>query len=196
MPAKTSSADAILDTALAIAEGTGWSRLRLGEVAGALGVPVAHVRRYYRDKDALADAWLARADAAMLADPGTGFRRLPAQERIHRVIMRWLGALTPYRRLTGEMLREKRYPGHPHHNLALVGTLSRTVQWIREAALLDAVGRRRQVEEIGLTALFVATVAVWLRDDTPDQQRTHAVLARRLAAADRLMVRLWTVESP
>ncbi len=196
MPAKTPGADAILDAALAIAEGTGWSRLRLGEVARALRVPTAHVRRHYRDKDALADAWLARADAAMLADPGTGFRRLPARERIHRVIMRWLEALAPYRRLTGEMLREKLYPGHPHHNLALLGALSRTVQWIREAALLDAPGKRRQVEEIGLTALFVATVAVWLRDDTPDRRRTHALLSRRLAAADRLMARLWPVVKP
>lgn len=196
MPAKTPSAAAILDAALAMAEGTGWSRLRLVEVARALGVPAAHVRRHYRDKDALADAWLARADAAMLADPGRGFRRLPARERIHRVIMQWLGALAPYRRLTGEMLEEKRYPGHPHHNLALLGTLSRTVQWIREAALLDAPGRRRQVEEIGLTALFVATVAVWIRDDSPGQQRTHAFLARRLATADRLMARLWPVKVP
>lgn len=195
MPTKTPGADAILDTALAMAEGTGWSRLRLGEVARALRVPTTYVRRYYRDKDALADAWLTRADTAMLGDPDTGFHRLPARERIHRVIMRWLGALAPYRRLTGEMLREKLYPGHPHHNLALLGTLSRTVQWIREAALLDAAGRRRQVEEIGLTALFVATVGVWLRDDTPDRQRTHALLARRLAAADRLMARLWPVGS-
>ena len=181
----------ILDTTLDIADDMGWGRLRLRQVAARLNLSMADIRKHYRDKDAIADAWFARADAAMLAKRGKGFARLSATDRLYRVITAWLDALAPYRGVTGEMLGEKLYPGHPHHTLALVWTLSRTVQWIRDAAHLDAGGRRKQVEEIGLTALFAATVFLWLRDETVGQQRTHAFLANRLADADAAMARLW-----
>lgn len=47
------------------------------------------------------------------------------------------------------------------------------------------------MEEIGLTWLFLATLGVWVRDDSEGQVRTRRFLSRRLAAADRLMVSLW-----
>lgn len=181
----------ILDAALARAEETGWGALRLHDVAARLGLPLSEVRAVYRDKDAIADAWFARADAAMLAAPSKGFAPLAPPERLHRVIMTWLDALAEHRRLSGEMIAEKMWPFHPHHNIGLVLATSRTVQWIREAARLDATGRRKQTEEIGLTALFLATVAFWLNDTSAHQGRTRAWLERRLAGADRLMAILW-----
>ena len=56
----------ILATALELAEDEGWGAVRLRRVADRLAVAPAHVRRHFRDKDALADAWLATADTAML----------------------------------------------------------------------------------------------------------------------------------
>ena len=181
----------IVEAALQAAGETSWGALRLRHVAARLGASLADVRRHFRDKDAIADAWLASADAAMLAPRPGRCARLPAAERLGAVIGDWLDALAPHRRVSGEMLAEKLYPGHPHHNLALVFALSRTVQWMRDAAHLDAVGRRKQVEEIGLTALFVATLVFWINDSSEGQQRTRAFLARRLAGADALMARLW-----
>lgn len=181
----------ILDAALERAEETGWGGLRLHDVAARMGLPLAELRAVYRDKDAIADAWFARADAAMLAAPSADFAELAPPERLQRVIMAWLGALAGHRRLSGEMIAEKMWPFHPHHNIGLVLATSRTVQWIREAARLDAVGRRKQMEEIGLSALFLATMAFWLNDASAHQARTRAWLERRLAGADRLMGRLW-----
>ena len=177
----------ILDTALALAETGGWSTLRLRQVAGRLEIPLAEVRALYRDRDAVADAWFDLADAAMLEAGPPGFADLPVRERLHIAIMAWLDGMAGHRRVTGEMLADKLWPFHPHHNIGLVLRLSRTVQWIREAALLDAGGRRRQIEEIGLSALLVATVRRWLRDDGTGQTATREWLARRLDQADRLM---------
>jgi len=87
------------------------------------------------------------------------------------------------------MLLGKLYPGHPHYVVGLVLRLSRTVQWLREAARLDAPLPRRQIEEIGLTWLFVGTVVVWARDTSINQLRTREFLARRLGEADRLLGR-------
>ncbi len=60
----------ILDTTFDIANDMGWGRLRLRQVARRLNVSMADIRTHYRDKDAIADAWFARADAAMLAERG------------------------------------------------------------------------------------------------------------------------------
>ncbi len=184
-------AERILDAALDLAEEVGGDGLRLRVVAARLGVPLAEVLVHYRDLDAVADAWFRRAWSAMLAAPPEGFVARPARERLHLAIMRWFDALAPHREVTGQILAAKLYPSHPHHWVPLVFNLSRSIHWLREAALLDAVGRRRQMEEVGLTWLFLMTLAVWLRDETPGQTRTRDVLRHRLADADRAMVRVW-----
>lgn len=181
--------DRIIEAALDIAEDWGWYDLRLHHVAERLGVPLAAIRAEFRDGDAIADAWIARADDAMLTPSGKGYANLPAQERLRISLECWLDALAPRRQVTAEMLRAKLWPVHVHHNLKLVTWTSRTVQWWREAALLDGKGQQRSVEEIGMTLIFLSTLARWCCDRSEGQANTKAHLARRLARADRLMTR-------
>ena len=134
---------------------------------------------------------LQRAIDAMLAPPPRNFLEQPAEIRLFILLMRWFDALAPHRKVTGQMVREKLYPAHPHHWVPIVFNLSRTIQWLRDAAALDAVGRRRQVEEVGLSVLFLTTFSVWLNDETPDQECTRALLRHRLVVADRAMLGLF-----
>lgn len=190
-------AQAILDAALAEAEAGGWAAMRLHRVAAALAIPLAELYRHYRDADAIAEAWLSVADRAMLAAADVpGLARRPPRDRLERTLLAWLDALAAHRGITAQMLLGKLYPGHPHHLGALVLRLSRTVQWWREAAGLNASPPRRQVEEVALTALFVATVARWAADRSPGQKATRAFLARSLAAADTLAGRLFAHPAP
>ena len=181
----------IVDTAIDLAEEVGWEAVRLHRVAERLNISLADVSVHFRDLDAVADAWFTRARDAMLAPQAPDFVDLPARERLHLAIMRWFDAVGSHRRVTGQMIATKLYASHPHHWVPLIFNLSRTIQWLREAALLDATGLRRQIEEVGLTALFLATLAVWLRDESPDQEDTRRFLRRRLEAADHLMAWWW-----
>jgi ubiquinone biosynthesis protein COQ9 len=182
--------DLIVDAALDEAERSGWPSLRLHRVAARLGVALPELHTQFRDAEAIAEAWLARGDRAMLALGGRSFLTLPAPERVERAILAWLDALAPHRAVTRQILLGKLYPGHPHHVIGLVLRLSRTVQWLREAARLDAPPPQRQIEEIGLTWLFAATVALWAADRSADQARTRRFLAARLRHADWLMARI------
>lgn len=170
------SADAILDAAISLARESGWADLRLRLVAARLAMPVATLRRSYRDQDAMADAWFRRLEAAMLGPYPNGFPDLTAAERAARAMERWFSAAGAERRITLDMLRTKLYPSHPHHWVPLVFNLSRLIQWLREAARLDAGGRRRQIEEIGLTALFLAALFVWRGDASADAARTRRII--------------------
>ena len=152
---------------------------------------MSELRRHFRDTDAIADAWFRVGLDAMLAPPPRGFSRRPAAARLEILMRRWFDALAPHRRVTAEMLSAKLWIFHPHHYVPMVFNLSRLIQWLRDLAGLDAGGLRKQIEETGLTALFLATLAVWCRDDTENQERTRAFLKRRLAQADGLMARLF-----
>jgi AcrR family transcriptional regulator len=179
--------DRIVDTAVELAEEVGWENLRLRKVADRLGVPLTTMLDNFRDTDAVADAWFARALRAMVRPPPEpGFEALSARARVHAVLMRWFDAQAAHSRVAGEMLRTKLYPSHPHHWVPMIFSLSRLIQWVREAALLDAGGRRRQREEVGLTWAFLRTLRVWLSDGSPGQDNTRRFLDRRLRWLDRL----------
>ncbi len=177
----------IVDETLLEAAEVGWDQVRLRRVAERLGLPLAELRLHYRDLDAVADAWFARPLEAMLAPGEAGFADLPARERVYLVMMRWFEAQHAERELVGQMLGTKLYLSHPHHWVPMIFNLSRLIQWVREAARLDAPGLRRQAEEVGLTLLFLATLRVWLRDDSEDIETTRRFLRRRLQAADGVL---------
>ena len=179
--------DRILDAAVAAAEeDAGWYDLRLHLVARRLDLPLATVLDHFRDADAVADAWFARALRAMLREPEPGFDALPPSGRVHAVLMRWFDAQAAHRPVVGSMIGAKLHPSHPHHWVPMVFSLSRLVHWVLEAARLDARGLPRQAEEVGLTLLFLRALRVWLDDRSPGQERTRAFLRRNLGWLDRL----------
>lgn len=179
----------ILETTLDLGEELGWENVRLHQVAERLGVPLGEIANRYNDLDAVANAWFGRARDAMLAGGDESLGGLPPPERLHVVMMRWFDALSPRREVTGEILREKLYLSHPHHWVPMIFDLSRLIHWFLDAATIRSTGRRRQLAESGLTLIFLATLRVWLRDDTPGQARTRSFLQRRLTAADRWLGR-------
>jgi AcrR family transcriptional regulator len=178
-------ADAIVDTALDLAEAQGWHDLRLYQVAERQGVGLERISAHFRDLDAVANAWFARARDAMLGVREPDLARLPPPERLHRVMMRWFDALAPHREVSGEIIREKLWPAHPHHWAPAIFDLSRLMHWFLDAARIASTGRQRALAEIGLTLIFIRALRIWLRDDTPGQLRTRAHLMRDLERADR-----------
>lgn len=188
---KSDLRDRILDAALELGEQRGWDAVHLHRIAQALGIALADIQRHYDQKDAIAEAWFDRADAALLAVPrAPGWLELSVRERLRRAIFAWLDALAPHRRLTGAMLRYKFQPEHPHLQALGLTRVSRTVQWICEAACLPSAGWRRELEEAALTAMYLSTFACWLNDDSPGAERTRAFLDRLLATAERAALRL------
>lgn len=179
----------IVDAALELAELRSWETVRLHAVAERLGISLADIGRCFREKEDLVEAWFDRADRAMLADAATPeFQALAPRERLHRVILRWLTALGPHRRVTRQMILGKLEPGHLHIQIPGLLRVSRTVQWMREAAGLEPPGMtRRAFEEVATTAIYLMTFVHWMTDDSPQAARTSAFLERRLREAEGLV---------
>jgi len=181
----------ILDAALEIGEQRGWDDVHLHDVAQSAGVTLAEVRRHFEHKDAFTEAWFDRADAALLAMPQTpDWAELTPRQRLHAAIAAWLAVLATHRRITAVMLRYKFQPEHVHLQVMGIMRISRTVQWVRDVALLPEVGWRRELGEAALTTIYLTTFARWLADDSPGTEKALALLDRLLAVAERAALRI------
>ena len=176
----------VVDAALAIAAKVGWEQLRLHAIADRTGLPLAEIGRHFRDVDAVANAWFSQARIAVLGLPHDELDGRSADERIALALGAWLDCLAPHRRLAGEIFRHKLYASHPHHWVPMIFDLSRLVHDLLDVARVAGSGRLRRAQEIGLTAITLLTLAEWLRDDSPGQERSKLCLRGRLARAGRL----------
>lgn len=179
--------EAIVDTAIAIAERSNWEAVRLFEIATELNITLDDIRVHFREKEDLVDAWFDRADSRMLKAAETvEFLSLPPRERLQHLIMTWLDALVAHRKVTRQMIGAKLEPGHLHIQIPAIMRISRTVQWMREAAQRDATFVRRALEETALTTIYLATFAYWMQDDSENSQNTRDFLAHKLKHAESL----------
>lgn len=184
---RSPTADRILDTALSLAAARHWESVRLAEVAGELGVGLDAIHQHFRDKEALVDAWWDRADHHML-ESAAQFDGLPLRDRVEALVFSWLDVFAPHRRTAREMLLVRLEPGHLHIQFPTLLRISRTVQWVREAAGMHEPLPWRAMDETGMSALFIATVATWL-NATSDEFADHSArrrLRRGLDLRDRI----------
>ncbi|MBX3618199.1 TetR/AcrR family transcriptional regulator [Nitrosomonas sp.] len=179
--------EAIVDTAIAIAERSNWETVRLFDIAAELNITLDDIRIHFREKEDLVDAWFDRADSHMLKAAETvEFLSLPPRERLQQLIMAWLDVLTTHRKVARQMIGGKLEPGHLHIQIPAIMRVSRTVQWMREAAQRDATFVRRALEETALTTIYLATFAYWMQDDSENSQNTRDFLAHKLKYAESL----------
>jgi len=180
----TASAETVLDAFIGLISERGFAEVTLRDVASAADLGLADLYRLYPDKVALAAAFMARIDAAVLA--GTPRQADPeetARDRLFDVMMRRYDALKPYR----AALRAIRRAGtrDPLLTLALGPALRRSMAAMLEAAALPSDGIPGALRQNGLLAIHYAVARVFDRDDTVDLSKTMAALDSRLKMAER-----------
>jgi AcrR family transcriptional regulator len=181
------TADQIINTAVELGEQKSWEAVRLHDVAAALGITLNDVHAHFREKEDIVEAWFERADSAMLRmAQAPDFSFLTPHQRLHQLIMTWLASLYPYRKATRQMIYGKLEPGHLHVQIPGLMRVSRTVQWMREAAGRDATYLRRALEESGLTSIYLATFFHWMNDSSSGSSRTSRFLDGCLSIGENL----------
>ena len=165
----------------------GWANVRMYHLAAYFDVSLINLRSHYKDMNAIADDWFARALADMLVQPNNNFSNRPAKERLFIIIMRWFDFLVAHHRVSAQIISNKLYLFHPQHWVSMVFSLSTLVHWVLDAAMITSCGRRRKLQELGTTLLILATLRVWVNDNSESQTKTRIFLKQRLNQADRVM---------
>ena len=186
MPASASAKD-ILHAALSLADEKGWDNIRLYQVADQLDISLEDVRHHYADLNGVANAWFKLAQLHMISPPDGAFIEQPAWRRLYLTMVKWLEHVSQHPKVTAQIIRAKLHPPHVHHWVPMIFDLSTLIHWWLDAARIASVGRKRQMAEVGLTAIFLGTLAYWTRDKSPGHKKTRAFLKKRLRRADRTM---------
>src|SRR5882757_9057270 len=131
--------EAALDAFLGLVAEKGFASVTLRDVAEAAGLGLADLYRLYPDKVALAGAFMARIDAAVLS--GTPSRSDPeetARDRLFDVMMRRYDALRPHRVALAAIRRAA--TRDPMLAVAMGPALRRSMAVLLEAASLPSEG--------------------------------------------------------
>lgn len=186
--------DKVIDAALGLAADRPWREISLADIAGEAGIRLDQLHALFRSKAAILDAFTARIDAEVIRGTDEEAAAEPVRDRLFDVLARRFEALRPHRAALASIVRE---------NLTVPGSgycggrrLLRSMTWSLETAGIGGSGPFGAMRVRGLAALFMSSLFVFLRDDTPDLERTMAHLDRNLSRADRLMARFAGPASP
>lgn len=175
---------AIVESALALAAGGSWAKVGLGDIAAAAGVSLAELRAHFPSRSAIVAGFIADVDRGVLVARDPEMAGRPAPERLFDVLMKRFDLLNPHKQAVAALLRSR--PSDPEALPCAPLALRRSMYWMLEAADLSGAGMRGRLRVAALTALYLSTIPVWLRDDSADMAHTMAVLDRRLKRLDRL----------
>jgi AcrR family transcriptional regulator len=178
-----SERDRIIDAALGLTAQRGWRRLSLGEIAAEADLPILAVYRTFRSKPAILCGFSRRIDEVVLAAQLDSEADERPRDRVFDLLMRRFDALRPYRDALEVLGRE--LPTDPIAALGIGAGLLRSIGWMLEAAGIATTGLGGIVAVKLTAAAYLATMRVWLRDDSPDLAPTMAALDRRLRGIER-----------
>jgi AcrR family transcriptional regulator len=173
----------IVDAAMRLAADLDWEEVRLSDIAAEAGVTLAALRGAFDSKDAILGGLTRAVDRAVLAETDPDMVDEPARERLFDVLMRRFDALQPYQPALRRIARS--YRGDLLALLAFNSRARRSMQWMLEAAGVDASGRIGLARAQVLVIAYGRTLEVFLREEDPGMARTMAALDRNLRQAER-----------
>jgi AcrR family transcriptional regulator len=190
MVKKADIPDHVIDTAMKLAAEGRWRDLSLAEIAEAAKLPISKVFPVYPSRQSILDAFVRRIDAAVLAESDSEDLEGSARDRLFDVLMRRFDALDPYKDAVATVAFDQ--ARDPLAALASACRLRRSMALMLEAAGLASGGARGVLRIKGVALIYLATLGVWLRDESEDKARTMAALDKQLRRAEALVLRLPT----
>ena len=192
MAKKSDPSRTLIDTTLRLAAERGWHDLSLAEIAEAAGLPLVEAYRVHDSKQAILAAFSRSIDIEVLADDSLpeswDADETSARDRLFDVLMRRFDALQPYREGLGNILADQ--PRDPLAALCGAGRLLGSMAAMLEAARISSDGLKGALRVKGAAAIYLATLRVWLRDDSADMAKTMAALDGYLRRVEGLLGRV------
>lgn len=186
---QTSPRDRLIDAALRLAAERPWSEVTLGDIAEEAKLPLRALYAEFGSRGEIVAAFSRRIDAEVLSEEeGEALADTPPRDRLFDVLMRRFEALQPHRAAVASILGERLC--NPAAGLTSLPQLGRSMAWMLVAAGISAEGWQGLLRVQGLSALWIATLRVWLRDESEDMAKTMAALDRNLRRAEGLLQRL------
>jgi AcrR family transcriptional regulator len=176
--------DPVVEAALALAAEKGWRDLALADIAEAAGLSMAALYAQYPSKTAILAAYSHAIDAAVLAGMDGDQAGESTKDRLFDLLMRRFDKLDMHKaglqRIAEDTGRD------PLSLVCSLANLERSMAAMLEAAGLSTSGLRGVLRVKGLSAVYLAGLRAWFRDDSADKAKTMAALDKALGRAERM----------
>ena len=178
----------IIQQTMALAADRGWRDLCLVDVAEACDFSLSQVYTEFRSKQEILSGFSRMIDAAVLEEGAAEAEDGPARDRLFDVIMRRFDALTPYKAAVGHIAYDQLRD--PLAACSAARQLHRSMALMLEAARVGSDGLKGALRVKGLTAIYLATLRIWLQDESADMAKTMAALDGYLRRIEGLAERV------
>lgn len=184
MTEPTETTSRIVTAALDLIPERGWAALSLPDVAEKAGVPLDEMRRIFPCKASLLTGMAGWVETRARETPAAFEDEDTIRDRLFELLMERLDILADHRLAVAAILRDLQRA--PFSVLPAVPALLRHVGGILEEAGVATGLPAGPLRCKGLAGVWLATIAVWVDDDSPDNARTMAALDRNLRRVEPL----------
>jgi ubiquinone biosynthesis protein COQ9 len=175
--------DAVIEALLPLVPSMGWTPRAIAAALRAAGLPEEEAAFLFPGGPVSAiEAWLALADRQM-AEAAGDLSGLRTPDRIRTLIATRLRQAGPHREAVRQALAVQALPWNVPSALR---TAARTANAIWYAAGDTSADFSWYTRRVSLSAVYGATLAFWLRDESEDIGPTLDFLDRRLAGLARI----------
>lgn len=176
--------DKIIDAAMMLSTEQPWSSVSVRDIVEAADVPLSDFVANFSGKQDVLSAFARRIDGIVMAAETDWDSEETPRDRLFDIMMRRFDALSPYKGAIKALMREARR----NPSLAMGGgcQLSRSMQWMLEAAGISNSGPLACTRKSALSLAYLAVLRTWLQDDSVDQATTMASLDAQLRRLEEL----------
>ena len=173
---------AIIEVSLRLAAEQGWGKTTLTDIARASDIDLAALHDLFEDKADILTAFGRMIDRQVLENTEVEGGAAP-RDTLFDLIMDRFEALNDHRDGVVSILKSMKCD--PKEGLICAPSLCRSMSWMLEAAGINTNGLSGMLKISALSALYLKTARIWMRDDSPDLSKTMAELDKNLATAEK-----------
>lgn len=185
--AKASATDTknrAVKAALQLSAEKGWAETSLYEIAEQADIPMNELFELFEDRHDVLVAYGRYLDKRVMdAFPQVDMSLSP-RDRLFDILMERFDILNEEREGVISIL--KSFCFDPKEALISFPHLGRSMNWMLEASGINAHGLGGCLKILGITGVYLKTLKIWMKDDSPDMSKTMAALDKNLGHGESL----------
>lgn len=168
---------------LELCESQHWNSISLQDISKKSEIPLHDLHLHFEDRFDILSAYGRQIDRKIIEN-----FKLPKSDVSHRdllfdLLMDRFDILNENREAVLSILHSIKMD--PKQAVIILPHLGRSMSWILETADIPTSGYKGAIKVAGLACLYLKTVRVWMKDDSPDMAKTMAALDKNLGRAEQ-----------
>ena len=173
----------IIDSALDCASELDWGKVSLLMISERASITLDRLYSYFPSKTLIAGAIFDRTTGMIITKTKPSVSNEPVRDRLLDNILQRFDAMEGHKAAIASIIRDTRFDLLAVCYLA--PKLFDSMAWTLEMSGISSAGLVGRIRVKGLTLVYLSTFNIWVKDDSPDLEKTMAFLDRRLKQALR-----------